>query len=1580
MSNHGPARRATSQTIAALVCALMLAALVTAVTTAPVSAAGDPCGPSGNAISCENSKPGSPPSEWDIDGAGDADIQGFATDISVNVGGRVDFKIDTSAAAYTVTIYRTGYYGGAGARRIATVTPSASLPQSQPQCITDTATELYDCGTWGVSASWNVPSSAVSGVYLARLRRADTGGVSHITFVVRDDSSRSAVVAQTSDTTWHAYNQYGGSDYYRGAENGRAFSLSYNRPFATRGGVEARDFYFGAEYPLVRFMEKNGYDVSYISGVDSDRRGDLIKNHRTFVSMGHDEYWSKAQRANVEAARDAGVNLMFLSGNEVYWKTRYEPSSDASHTPHRTMTSYKETWSNAKIDPSSEWTGTWRDPRFAPTDKGAGRPENGLTGTLYMSNDTDLPVTVSAAEGKLRLWRGSGLQSMAAGTRTALAPHTVGYESNEDLDNGARPPGLIRLSTTTGAAPQYLQDFGNNVAAGTTTHHVTMYRAASGALVFSAGSIQWTWGLDATHDGNGAAADRRMQQAQVNLFADMNAQPTTLDPTLSTATKSTDTTAPTAAITSPAAGATIANGTKVTATGTAADTGGVVAGVEVSTDNGDTWHPATGTSSWSYSYIQHESGSTTVRARAIDDSANIGAATSRTVTVTCGCTVFGAAVPAIPAANDPDAVELGLRFSPSVDGFVSGARFYKGTGNTGTHTGSLWSSSGQRLATVTFTGESTTGWQQASFSSAVPVTKDGTYVVSYTAPNGRYAVASNAFTARGVDARPLKVAGGFGATPAGVYGTSGQFPTSSFQNSNYYVDAVFTTTDDSPLIVSGQWPLADASSVPISTKVTATFSKPVATGTATLGLKDTNGTTVAGSSSYDAGTRTIAFTPSAPLNGFVTYTATAGGTDAQGTAVSSGKTWSFTTAKPAPAPGVCPCGIYNDSTVPTVLQDSDPTPVTVGVRFASDAAGMISGVRFYKGPNNTGTHTGTLWSSSGDKLAEGTFTGESSSGWQTLSFSQPVAIAKDTEYVASYRAPTGRYSVTPGGLAGDVAGSPLRTPANGGAYTFGTGFPSTRSSASYLVDVVFERPAPQLSITAQDPPAGAVDVPRSSDVRVWFSDPLAAGATMTVRLDGTVIAGATSLSSDGTRLTFTPSTILPANTLVTVALDQVTSTNGATLAARTWSFRTASTSATAPQTLFSDQVPVTAAANEGSAVEVGTVFSPAKDGKITSVRFYKGAGNNGTHVGRIWSSTGQQLGSVTFANETPSGWQTATLPQPVAVTAGSTYLVSYLAPQGHYSYTPGLFNNALTNGDLSAPAGKNGRYLYGASGGFPLYDWGSTSYFVDVSFVADQPKIDLTGRSPAPGATDVVRSSPVTATLSAPLAPGYALTVRQDAASVAGTTSISADRTRLTFRPSSALPADTEITVTLSDVVSTEGAALAVQSWTFRTEASSTTVSSLFGDLAPTISSINDSAAVELGTAFTPSTTGTVTGIRFYKGEGNTGTHTGNLWTSSGTKLATVTFTGESANGWQTATLAAPITVTAGTTYVVSYLAPQGRYSGTPGFFSTSHTSGPLVARSGANGLYRYGVGGGFPTGSYRSTNYFVDVVFRAPS
>jgi hypothetical protein len=589
--------------------------------------AGGACAPPANPIECENSLPGALPSQWDIAGAGDPSIQGFATDISVNRGQRIGFKIDTDARAYRLDIYRMGFYAGRGARLVATIQPSAALPQTQPNCLTQGSTGLIDCGNWAESAAWDVPATATSGIYFAKLVRQDTGGASHIVFVIRDDTSTSAILFQTSDTTWQAYNEYDGNSLYVGSPAGRAYKVSYNRPFITRDGSTAHDWVFNAEYPMVRWLEANGYDVTYFTGVDSDRRGALIRQHKVFMSVGHDEYWSGGQRANVEAARDAGVHLAFFSGNEVFWKTRWENSIDGSGTPYRTLVCYKETHANAKIDPTPVWTGSWRDPRFSPPSDG-GRPENALTGTIFMVNDIgccSMAITVPAAQGTMRFWRNTSIAALAPGATATLPAGTLGYEWDEDLDNGSRPPGLINLSSTTRSiSGNLLQDYGSTYGSGSATHRLTLYRAPSRALVFGAGTVQWSWGLDGNHDVASSTPDLRMQQATVNLLADMGVQPRTLQAGLTTASQSTDTAAPTSVITSPAPGATLTVGVPVTITGSASDAGGGVLGVvEVSVDGGRTWRRADGLANWSLTWTPTVAGTVTIGSSATDDSANI---------------------------------------------------------------------------------------------------------------------------------------------------------------------------------------------------------------------------------------------------------------------------------------------------------------------------------------------------------------------------------------------------------------------------------------------------------------------------------------------------------------------------------------------------------------------------------------------------------------------------------------------------------------------------------------------------------------------------------------------------------------------------------------------------------------------------------------------------------------------------------------------------------------------------------------------------------------------------------------------
>jgi hypothetical protein len=784
----------------------------------PLNARAD-CNNPTNAIERENCQQGTPDSQWDISAAGDASIQGFATDISVNVGQTVYFKIQTNATRYHFDIYRLGYYGGNGARLIAqNLTPSATLPQSQPACLTNPSLGFMDCGNWAVSASWAVPASATSGIYLAHLIRDDTGGDSHIVFVVRNDASHSDVLFQTSDETWQAYNDYGGHSLY-GPQGefdlaDRAYKVSYNRPFNTRA-FENASWLFYAEYPMVRWLEANGYDVTYFTSVDAARSGALIQNHKLFLSVGHDEYASGPKRASIEAARSAGVSLAFFSGNEFFWKTRWENSTDGSNIPYRTLACYKETLANAAIDPQDPptWTGTWRDPRFSPPADG-GRPENALTGTLFrvngFGNDNDaLAIKIPAADGKMRFWRNTPVASQSPGGEWSLAGGTLGYEWDVDEDNGVRPAGLIRTSTASyPLTTDYLLDFGGTYGGGTATHHMTMYRAPSGALVFGAGTVQWTWGLDANHDTlyySGFPADLNMQQATLNLFADMGVQPATLQPGLITATKSTDTTAPQSTITSPANGSTVQAGSTVTITGTAADSGGgVVGGVEVSVDGGQTWHPANGREAWSYAWNPGKAGTTNLMSRAVDDSGNLETPSAGISVLAaahdCPCTIWNSsATPASVDSSDMNSGEFGVRFMTDYDGYITGLRFYKASTNNGIHIGHLWTNAGVPLAQATFAGESSSGWQQVNFSNPVPVTANTVYVASYFTSSGHYSADLGYFTS-GFDNTPLHALqnGVSGVNGVYGYGSGGLFPTSTFGSSNYWVDVVYLPGSSMP--------------------------------------------------------------------------------------------------------------------------------------------------------------------------------------------------------------------------------------------------------------------------------------------------------------------------------------------------------------------------------------------------------------------------------------------------------------------------------------------------------------------------------------------------------------------------------------------------------------------------------------------------------------------------------------------------------------------------------------------------------------------------------------------------------------
>lgn len=927
----------------------------------------------------------------------------------------------------------------------------------------------------------------MSGLYVANLDQADGNGVMPYPFVVRNDSSHSDIVVQTSDETWQAYNDYGGQDLYGGggpAPDGRAYEVSYNRPMDIGG----ENGLYGSEYQMLSWLERNGYDLSYVSGIDMSTRGAApLQNHKVFMSSGHDEYWTQDQFTNALTARRAGVNQSYFSGNEVFWKTRLAPSNDGTNTANRTLVCYKETklsfpQPNGVPDPSGIWTGTFMDPASS-TNGRPYQPQNQLTGSLFSVNGyRSDAITVPGSFARMRLWRNTTVASLTPSQTATFPVGTLGYEWDSDVEDAARPPGQIQLSSTTVDINdgKLRLDYGNTYGNGTATHSLVAFRdQTSHALVFGAGTVQWSWGLTNMPTGNPDDAvvteDKRMQQATVNVFADMGVQPKSLQSNLVASTASTDTTGPAITVASPAPNATVPALRPVTITGTAADTGGgVVARVEVSTDGGTTWKATTGVSSWSYKWTPTAPGAVQVKVRAVDDSVNIGATTTVPLTVgpqQCPCTVWpAAAVPGTVNAGDGSAVELGVKIRSSAPGSITGVRFYKSPANTGTHTGSLWSSSGQRLATGTFTNETASGWQQLNFSSPVPVKANTTYIASYFAPNGGYSF-DNTFASADAGLAPLTAlkSGTDGGNGVYRYSATGGFPSTASSGSNYWVDAVLDTSSASttPPSVTSTTPQSAATGTAITAQLGATFNEGIDADTLAFTLKDAVGAAVPGNKVLSA-SNSATFTPSTELGLNTTYTASVQAADLWGNTMAAPVTWTFTTSTSPPTVN-CPCTLWGSATVPSTPSVTDDTnSVELGTRFQSAVGGYVTGITFYKGPGNTGTHTGSLWSADGTLLATGTFGSETLSGWQQLHFATPVAITAGTSYVASYHAPNGKYSVDGGYFTAAHRSYPLVAPADGsgganGLYKYGASaaFPTnTFGSVNYWVGPVFTTTAP----------------------------------------------------------------------------------------------------------------------------------------------------------------------------------------------------------------------------------------------------------------------------------------------------------------------------------------------------------------------------------------------------------------------------------------------------------------------------------------------------------------------------------------
>jgi hypothetical protein len=467
----------------------------------------------GNAIYFENQKPGTPDFlvNYVIRYSSDV-IAGYANATSVNRGGNLAFKVSTSQpGAYSVDIYRLGYYGGTGGRLVMSSGSLSGLTQN-PCGVTDATTHLIECN-WSTGYTLNVGADWTSGIYMAKLVHAATLKEFAIYFVVRDDSSTSQILFQSSTTTALAYGYYGTptenrSLYQYNSTNGvPAQKVSLDRPSTVEADYNS---FLNFEYQMLRWLESQSYDVSYTENIDVHLNPGRLLNHKAFLSVGHDEYWSKEMRDGVEAARDRGVNLGFFSANTAYWRVRFEPSSTG--VPNRVMACYKDPV--ATPDPIAP-TYRWRD---APNN----RPENALIGVMYIGDAGDLygGFDFTVANSSDPYYANTGVVN---GTKFSKL---IGYEWDAVVNNGFSPPGLVILGNSTVTPTE--------IAPGqpTTTTQISnavRYTAASGAKVFATGSIHWMWALDSSFISP-ARVNARAQQFTVNVLSSMGAKPVTPSP------------------------------------------------------------------------------------------------------------------------------------------------------------------------------------------------------------------------------------------------------------------------------------------------------------------------------------------------------------------------------------------------------------------------------------------------------------------------------------------------------------------------------------------------------------------------------------------------------------------------------------------------------------------------------------------------------------------------------------------------------------------------------------------------------------------------------------------------------------------------------------------------------------------------------------------------------------------------------------------------------------------------------------------------------------------------------------------
>lgn len=569
----------------------------------------------------------------------------------------------------------------------------------------------------------------------------------------------------------------------------------------------------------------------------------------------------------------------------------------------------------------------------------------------------------------------------------------------------------------------------------------------------------------------------------------------------------------------------------------------------------------------------------------------------------CPCNVFTSSQPTtIPSVyNQAGGIEVGMRFKADQAGYISGARFYKVSGMTGTHTASLWDNMGNRIAQAIFTSESPTGWQQINFS-PVAITANTIYTVSVYMADGNYTATPNFFTGTEINNSPLIAPSdtnawdGLGNRGQGDYSAGASaYPTSYYNGGNYWVDVSYVaSTSTAAPQVTAQTPVPNATNVPVgNVDIIATFDKSMDASTInsnTFLVKDSGGNPVAGTVSYNVQTYVATFTADTIWNTSSKYTVTLKGSgspamaDMQGITLAADNVWSFTTSS---APLACPCTLYNrqNPAGSTTYLDSTVNNSELGTKIVPQESGYITALRFYKSiitPDTT--HDGNIWDSNGNNLATVSFTNESEYGWQEATLTTPLYVRRGQVYVISYGMATGDYQALAGGftsaltspgLAAYPSGDSRNTTVSTGtansvlSHAAGT-YPNLvgGTNAYYYIDAVFsisptDKIPPKVVVTQPTDKSYGVD--HSAGITADFDQALNAATVniATVQIHdslGNLVAGTVSYNAGQRRITFQPASPLAYNSKYSVSISTgVKDLRGVNLAADVgWSFTTGS--------------------------------------------------------------------------------------------------------------------------------------------------------------------------------------------------------------------------------------------------------------------------------------------------------------------------------------------------------------------------------------------------------------------------------------